>query len=81
MNIDSLMQYGNAKKPFHLLTKEEVAEVHAELGKKIRERAWAVGSPIYYGIKGLIIAEYEGGRKMVMEKVDGLLIETREYKD
>ena len=78
MNIDHLVQYGHAKKPFEQLNNKELAEVNMRLDKKIRERAWAVGSPIYYGENGLLIAEYEGGKKMIVEEVNGQLIETRE---
>lgn len=79
MNIDHLVQYGHAKKPFDQLSATELAEVNKRLGKKIRERAWAVGSPIYYGLNGYLIAEYKGGKKMVVEEVNGQLIETSEY--
>lgn len=81
MNIDHLIQYGHAKKPFDELNAEELAEVNARVDKKIRERAWAVGSPVYYGIGDLLIAEYSDGRKMVVEEVHGELIETHEYND
>jgi hypothetical protein len=79
MNMDDLIQYGCAKKPFVDLTPEELAEVHERLDKEIRERAWAVGSPVYYGIGDLLIAEYWDGRKMILEKVNGEITETREY--
>jgi hypothetical protein len=79
MNIDHLIQYGRAKKPFIDLTAEELAEVHMRLDKEIRERAWAVGSPVYYGIGDALIAEYPDGRKMILEEVNGELEETREY--
>jgi len=79
MNIDHLVQYGRAKKPFDELNVEELAEVNERLDKEIRERAWAVGSPVYYGIGDLVIAEYADGRRMVVEEVNGQMIETREY--
>ena len=79
MNIDHLIQYGHAKKPFDELNAEELAEVHERLKKKIRERAWTVGSPVYYDIGDVLIAEYWDGRKMIVEEVNGELIETREY--
>ncbi|MBS1662718.1 MAG: hypothetical protein JST68_16865 [Bacteroidetes bacterium] len=79
MNIDSLVQYGHAKKPFEQLNSKELAEVNSRLDKKIRERAWAVGSPVYYGLDDYLIAEYADGRKMIIEEVNGQLIETREY--
>jgi hypothetical protein len=79
MNIDHLIQYGRAEKPFDELTAEELAEVDTRLDKEIRERAWAVGSPVYYGIGDLLIAEYWDGRKMILEEVNGEVIETREY--
>jgi hypothetical protein len=79
MNTDQFVQYGHAKKPFDQLNVEELAEVNKRLDKKIRERAWAVGSPVYYGVSGLVIAEYEDGRKMVVEEVNGQMVETREY--
>jgi hypothetical protein len=79
MNIDNLVQYGSAKKPFTQLDSEELAEVNKELAQKIRKRAWAVGSPVYYSKDGLLIAEYESGKKMIIEEVDGQLVETREY--
>lgn len=79
MNNENLIQYGRAKKPFYKLTPEELAEVHQRLAKEIRERAWAVGSPVYYEIGDLLIAEYWDGRKMIVEEVDGEVRETREY--
>lgn len=79
MNIDALIQYGHAKKPFDQLNAAELAEVNKRLDKKIRERAWAVGSPVYYGLHSYLIAEYKDGRKMILEEIDGQLVETREY--
>jgi hypothetical protein len=79
MNTNQFIQYGHAKKPFEQLNAEELAEVNDRLDKKIRERAWAVGSPVYYGLKGLVIAEYQDGRKMVVEEINGQMVETREY--
>lgn len=79
MNTNQFIQYGHAKKPFEQLNAEELAEVNKRLDKKIRERAWAVGSPVYYGVNGLVIAEYQDGRKMVVEEVNGQMVETREY--
>jgi hypothetical protein len=81
MNTNQLIQYGHAKKPFEQLNAEELAEVNERLDKKIRERAWAVGSPVYYGVKGLVIAEYQDGRKMIIEEVNGQMVETKEYHD
>lgn len=80
MDIDHMVQYGHAQKPFEQLNAQELAEVNERLQKKIRERAWAVGSPVYFGIDDLVIAEYADGRKMVVEDVNGQLIETREYR-
>jgi hypothetical protein len=79
MNIDHLVQYGHAQKPFEQLNVRELAEVNSRLDKKIRERAWAAGSPVYYGENGYLIAEYEGGKRMIVEEVNGQLIKTREY--
>ncbi|HEY6902323.1 MAG TPA: hypothetical protein VI233_16820 [Puia sp.] len=79
MNIDSLVQYGHAKKPFEQLSPRELAEVSSRLDKKIRDRAWAAGSPVYYGENDYLIAEYADGRKMIIEEINGQLIETREY--
>jgi len=79
MNIDQLVQFGHAKKPFDQLNATELAEVNKRLDKKIRERAWDVGSPIYYGLNGCLIAEYRGGKKMIVGEVNGQLIETSEY--
>jgi len=60
MNINHLIQYGHAKKPFDQLNSIELADVNKRLQKKIRDRAWAVGSPVYYGEAGYLIAEYSG---------------------
>ena len=79
MYDEQLIQYGWAKKPFEELTGEELAEVNSRLDKEIRERAWAVGSPVYYGIGELLIAEYSDGRRMILEEVEGEVQETREY--
>jgi hypothetical protein len=79
MNISHLIQYGHAQKPFDQLNSNELAAVNQRLRKKVRDRAWAVGSPVYYGINGDLIAEYADGRKMVVEEIEGQLIETREY--
>ena len=79
MNISHLIQYGHAQKPFDQLNPNELADVNQRLHKKVRERAWAVGSPVYYGENGYLIAEYANGKKMIIEEIDGQLIETREY--
>lgn len=79
MDINHLIQYGHAQKPFDQLSTIELADVNKRLQKKIRERAWAVGSPIFYGEEGYLIAEYADGKKMIVEEIDGQLIETREY--
>lgn len=79
MDINHLVQYGHAQKPFDQLTPVELADVNKRLQKKIRERAWAVGSPVYYGENGYLIAEYANGKKMIIEEINGQLIETREY--
>jgi hypothetical protein len=79
MNTNQFIQYGHAKKPFEQLNAEELTEMNERLDKKIRERAWAVGSPVYYGVNGLVIAEYQDGRKMVIEEVNGQMVEIKEY--
>jgi hypothetical protein len=79
MSTNQFIQYGHAKKPFEQLNAEELAEMNKRLDKKIRDRAWAVGSPIYYGMNGLVIAEYEDGKKMIIEEVNGQMVETKEY--
>jgi hypothetical protein len=79
MDINHLVQFGHARKPFDELNSIELADVNKRLHKKIRERAWAVGSPVYYGENGHLIAEYAGGKKMIIEEINGQLIETREY--
>jgi hypothetical protein len=67
MNISHLIQYGHAKKPFDQLNPNELAAANQRLQKKVRERAWAAGSPVYYGINGYLIAEYADGKKMIIE--------------
>jgi transcription termination factor Rho len=79
MSTNQFIQYGHAKKPFEQLNAEELAEMNKRLDKKIRDRAWAVGSPIYYGVNGLVIAEYEDGKKMIIEEINGQMVETKEY--
>lgn len=79
MSTNQFIQYGHARKPFEQLNAEELAEVNQRLDIKIRERAWAVGSPVYYGVNDLVIAEYQDGRKMIIEVVNGQMIETKEY--
>ena len=79
MDINPLIQYGHANKPFDQLSSVELADVNKRLRKKIRDRAWAVGSPVYYGERGYLIAEYADGKKMIVEEINGQLIETREY--
>ena len=79
MDTNQFIQYGHAKKPFQELNAEELAEVNKRLDKKIRDRAWAVGSPVYYGVNGLVIAEYQDGRRMIVEEVNGQMVETKEY--
>ena len=79
MNIRHLVQFGHAQKPFDQLNSVELADVNKRLHKKIRDRAWAAGSPVYYEENGCFIAEYAGGKKMIIEEINGQLIETREY--
>jgi len=77
--MNHLVQFGHAQKPFDQLNSIELADVNSRLHKKIRERAWAAGSPVYYGENGYLIAEYAGGKKMILEEINGQLLETREY--
>ena len=63
------------------LNATELELFQEQFQKDVRQRAWANGSPVYYGIKGLIIAEYENGKKMVVEEVNSELVETREYEE
>ena len=79
-NSEGFIRYGEAKKPFDELNAEELKEVQDRVQKEIRQRAWSVSSPVYYSIKGVIIAEYEDGKKMVVEEVNGAAVETREYE-
>ena len=81
INTDSSRNSGGAKKPFDQLTPLELEEVQRDFRNEVRQRAWSVGSPVYYGEKGLLIAEYESGKKMVVEEVNGALVETREYAE
>jgi len=80
MNSSDFIQYGKAVKPFDQLSKGEMEESQLRIHNKVRERAWAVGSPVYYSINGLMIAEYEDGRKMVVEEMNGELMETKKYE-
>jgi hypothetical protein len=79
MDISNLIQYGHAQKPFDQLSPIELAAANRRLQKKVRDRAWAVESPVYYGLSGYLIAEYGDGKKMIVEEINGQLIETREY--
>ncbi len=67
-----LIEYGTAEKDWWQFTEEEMRAIGERVSKRVRERAWAVGSPVYYMIGHLIIAEYPGGKKMIVEKRDGV---------
>lgn len=81
MNTSEFKWMGEAKKPFEELNEEELKEVQDSVLNDIRQRAWAAGSPVYYGLKGLVIAEYANGKRMVVETVNGERMETREYEE
>jgi hypothetical protein len=79
MNTDQSNEQDNLSKPVPELTAEQLQQSFKKMGRKIRELAWAVGSPVYYAIGDLLIAEYEEGRRMIVEEVDGVMKETGKY--
>ena len=72
MENENLVEYGTAKKDWWEFTEEDIKNAQDKIYKRVRERAWAVGSPVYYSVGQLVIAEYPGGKKMVVEKTDGV---------
>jgi hypothetical protein len=63
------LMHGHAEKVFTEMTEEELDKAHAEIGKQVRKKAFDLGLPIYYGEKGLVIAEFSDGRKFVIENL------------
>jgi hypothetical protein len=67
--FDIKLMQGHADKVFSDMTDEELDKAHSNIGKKARKKAFDLGLPIYYGEKGLVIAEYSDGRKFVIENL------------
>jgi hypothetical protein len=67
--FDIKLMQGHADKVFSDMNDEELDKAHSDIGKKVRKKAFDLGLPIYYGEKGLVIAEYSDGRKFVIENL------------
>ncbi len=59
--------YGGAVKSFHLMNEKERMEVAKKVVERAKEKAFSRGLPIYYEVKGLVIAEFADGRKFEVE--------------
>lgn len=68
---NNLIEYGKAPKHLWEFTEDDLKKATDEIYHKVRKRAWAGGSPVYYKIGKLFIAEYENGKKMVVESING----------
>jgi hypothetical protein len=64
---DFTLLYGGAAKPAYLMTPEEYKEAAQRVVNRAKEKAFSRGLPIYYGVNGLVIAEFSDGRKFEVE--------------
>lgn len=78
METGNLIEYGEAKKPLSEFTEEDFQNAADNVYWFVRKRAWAAGSPVYYSEDGKIVAEYESGRKMEVDIINGLVVEKGE---
>jgi hypothetical protein len=62
-----VLMYGGAAKPAYLMTPEEYKEAAQRVVNRAKEKAFSRGLPIYYEIKGIVIAEFADGRKFEVE--------------
>jgi hypothetical protein len=69
---NNFIEYGSALKNWWEFSESDIKMANEAIAKKVRERAWAVGSPVYYMLNGHIIAEYANGKKMIVEKKEGI---------
>ena len=81
METKSLIEYGEAKKPLSEFTEEDFQNAAENVYWFVRKRAWAAGLPVYYGEGGKIVAEYESGRKMEVDIINGQVIEKGELRE
>lgn len=78
MRTGSLIQYGKAKKPVSEFTEEDFQKAADNIYWLVRKRAWAAGLPVYYSEGGKLVAEYESGRKMEVDVINGQPVEKGE---
>lgn len=57
-----LLNYGGAKKFIADMNEEELEEARQSIMRRVREKAFSKGLPIYYDLNGVSIAEYPDGR-------------------
>lgn len=62
-----VLMYGGATKPSYLMTPEEYKEAAQRVVNRAKEKAFSRGLPIYYGVNGLVIAEFADKKKFVVE--------------
>ncbi len=65
-----LLRYGGAKKSTFDMDEEELAQVAATILRRVKEKAFFKGLPIYYAKDNMLIAEYVDGRKVVVKQLD-----------
>lgn len=57
-----LLNYGGAKKFIADMNEEELEEARQSIMRRVREKAFSKGLPIYYHKDNILVAEYADGR-------------------
>lgn len=63
-----LLNFGGAKKFISDMNPKELEAVRQSVLRRAREKAFSKGLPIYYSLKGQLMAEYADGRVETVQK-------------
>lgn len=63
-----LLNYGGAEKFITEMNEEELEEARQSIMRRVREKAFSKGLPIYYYKAGVQVAEYPDGRIVTVTK-------------
>jgi len=62
------LRYGGAKKSTFEMSHEELEQAAQSILRRVKEKAFSKGLPIYFSKDGKVMAEYPNGRIEVVKK-------------
>jgi len=62
------LRYGGAKKSTFEMSQEELEQAAQSILRRVKEKAFSKGLPIYFSKDGKVMAEYADGRIEVVKK-------------